>query len=251
MKVVVLASGSRGNAVLVRSGKSAIMFDLGISPRKLKFRLQELREDISDLKAIFVSHEHTDHVYGLEHFCRKLLVPVLATQGTLDAFQMPAVPARRAFRAGEDIRIDSLTVQAFRVSHDAAEPVGFVIADGHSRVGLATDLGCSNALVQERLRGADLVILESNHDVEMLKRGPYTWPLKQRILGRSGHLSNADCARLLHKIEKSGLKKVVLAHLSENNNDPELAYAESRDMIDGRIDIELTSQRRPGPVIEL
>lgn len=251
MKVAVLASGSQGNAILVRSGTHAVLFDLGISLRKLKIRGSELGEDFSGLKAVFVSHEHIDHVRGLENFSLKTGLPVFATEGTLAAPVNRQLKNKQAIRCGEMIKVNGFEIQAFRVPHDASEPVGFIISDQEHRVAIATDLGCSNTLVLERLKGADLVVLESNHDPEMLKHGPYPWPLKQRILGKNGHLSNQDCAKLLAKIQRHGLKKAVLAHLSDKNNLPELAYQVSREMVEERISVSLTSQKSSGPIIEL
>jgi len=252
MRTIVLASGSQGNAILVKSGSSAILFDLGISLRKLKFRLAELNEDLSGLEAVFISHEHGDHINGLEIFLRKIPLPVFATQGTWDSPLMSGLKQHRVcFKCGEPIPLNGFEVQAFRLPHDAAEPVGFIVSDREHKLALATDFGSVNALVLERLKGAELLIIESNHDEDMLRKGPYPWPLKQRILSRCGHLSNPDCARLLSKIQNHGLKNVVLAHLSEKNNRPELAYAAARDRVDQRIPIHLTNQKRPGPIIDL
>jgi len=251
MKVAVLASGSQGNAILVKSGTHALLFDLGISLRKLKIRASELGVDFSGLKAAFVSHEHGDHIYGLEKFSLKTGLPVFATEGTLAAAANQCLKNKVAIKSGEMIRINGFEVQAFRVPHDAREPVGFIISDHVHKIAIATDLGSSNTLVMERLKGADLVVLESNHDPEMLRQGPYPWPLKQRILGKYGHLSNHDCAKILMKIQNHGLKKAVLAHLSDKNNVPELAYQVSREIVDERISLSLTSQKSAGPMIEL
>ena len=251
MKVAVLASGSQGNAILVRSGTHALLFDLGISIRKLKIRASELGVDFSGLKAAFISHEHADHIYGLEKFSTKTGLPVFATEGTLAAAANKRLKNKVAIKSGETVRINGFEIQAFRVPHDASEPVGFIISDHVHKIAIATDLGSSNTLVQERLKGADLVVLESNHDPEMLRQGPYPWPLKQRILGKYGHLSNHDCAKILMKIQNHGLKKAVLAHLSDKNNVPEIAYRVSRDIVNERIGLSLTSQKSAGPMIEL
>jgi len=251
MKVAVLASGSQGNAILVRSGTHALLFDLGISIRKLKIRASELGVDFSGLKAAFISHEHADHIYGLEKFSTKTGLPVFATEGTLAAAANKRLKNKVAIKSGETVRINGFEIQAFRVPHDASEPVGFIISDHVHKIAIATDLGSSNTLVQERLKGAELVVLESNHDPEMLRQGPYPWPLKQRILGKYGHLSNQDCAKILTKIQNHGLKKAVLAHLSDKNNVPEIAYRVSRDIVNERIGLSLTSQKSAGPMIEL
>jgi phosphoribosyl 1,2-cyclic phosphodiesterase len=251
MKVAVLASGSRGNAILVSSGTHSVLFDLGISVRKLKIRGSELGVDFNGLKAVFVSHEHADHIYGLKKFSEKTDLPIFATEGTLSAPANRHLKNQSAIKSGDTIRLNGFEIQAFRIPHDASEPVGFLVSDHVHRIAIATDLGSSNTLVQERLKGADLVVLESNHDPDMLRSGPYPWPLKQRILGKYGHLSNLDCAKLLAKIQNHGLKKAVLAHISDKNNEPELAYRVSREIVSDRISISLTSQNSAGPVIEL
>lgn len=251
MKISVLASGSRGNAILLKSDDHSLLIDLGISVRKLKIRLQALQEELSGLEGIFISHEHSDHIVGLESFCRQIPAPVFATEGTWERLAGLKLESRESFRCGEKIKLKNFQVQAFRVPHDASEPVGFLIEAEEKRVAMVTDLGSVNGLIRERLKGADLVILESNHDPKMLLTGRYPWPLKQRILGRDGHLSNQDCASLLTEIQSYGLSWAVLAHLSDENNTPELAFQTSREVLEDRIDLFLTSQNRAGPKLEI
>jgi phosphoribosyl 1,2-cyclic phosphodiesterase len=251
MKLAVLASGSQGNAILVSSGTHSILFDVGVSVRKLKSRAAELGVDFSGLKAAFISHEHSDHVRGLELFSEKSGLPVFATHGTLGSDAVRGIKNKVAIKSGETVRINGFEVQAFRLPHDAAEPVGFVISDREHLIAIATDLGSPITLVQERLKNAELVVLESNHDPELLRNGPYPWPLKQRILGRNGHLSNQDCAKTLARLQHHGLKRAVLAHLSDKNNRPQLAFRASREMVQESVRLDLTSQDCAGPLIEL
>lgn len=251
MKVSVLASGSRGNAFLIRAGKEAILIDAGLGAITLKNRLQALGESLEGLCAIFLSHEHIDHIRGVEFLCKNFSVPIFATEGTWEKIQLPAPAKKVIIKAGEKILLNGFEVRAFRLPHDAREPVGFVIEGFGHRLSLATDLGSINALVKERLKGAELVILESNHDPKMLKAGPYPWALKQRILSRFGHLSNQDCGRTLSELGFGALRQVVLAHLSQTNNTPQLAYQTVREYLGEQVELKLSSQDRPGPVIEL
>ncbi len=251
MKVSVLASGSRGNAILLRSGRHSLLMDCGISVRKLKIRLEQMGEELPRLEAIFVSHEHTDHTCGLEHLCEKMPAPVFATEGTWEKMSALNLDAKEKLRCGDKIKLKGFVVQAFRVPHDANEPVGFLIEAEEKKMALVTDLGSVNGLIRERLKGANLVILESNHDPELLRNGRYPWPLKQRILGKYGHLSNQDCASLLTGIQSCGLSWAVLAHLSDDNNTPELAFQTSRELLGGQVKLFLTSQKQAGPKLEI
>jgi len=251
MKIAVLASGSRGNAILIRLASKAILVDAGLGPRTLKNRLSEVGESLDGLEAVFISHEHIDHIQGLEALARNFKIPFFATEGTWEGIEPNLAFSRQTILAGEKIKINNFEVQAFRVPHDAREPVGFVIQAGGRKVSIATDLGSKNFLIEQRLKDADVIILESNYDPFLLKTGPYPWPVKQRIMSRYGHLSNYDCAELVSRIQFSGLKKVVLAHLSEVNNQPEIAWKTVRQMLKEDVELFLTSQTQPGPVIEL
>jgi len=251
MKVSVLASGSRGNSVLVRSGDKAILIDLGISARRLKERLDGAGESLRGLEGIFISHEHTDHISGLGNFHWEEPVPIFCSSGTGEELRGIGMNNLVMIKAGERVELNGFSVQGFRVPHDAKEPLGFIIESGGVRLVVATDLGSVNTLVRERLKSAQVLIIESNHDLKMLKEGAYPWELKQRIMSRYGHLSNSVCAGVLSEVCGSGLIEVVLGHLSENNNTPELAYRASREVLPSRIKIHLTSQRACGPVIKL
>jgi phosphoribosyl 1,2-cyclic phosphodiesterase len=251
MKVSILASGSRGNAILIRKGGHCILIDFGVSVRKLKTRLNATGNDLNGLQGVFVSHEHTDHIYGLEIFSKEYKGPVFATAGTWEAIKIPALTNRVSFKCGEKIGVNGFEVQGFRIHHDAREPAGFIIENDGCKIGVCTDLGIATALVEEKLKGMQLLVLESNHDRELLLKGPYPWPLKQRILGRDGHLSNKDCAKLLSQVQSDELKNVVLAHISDKNNTGELAYRESRETLGEATALHITNQSEPGPVIQI
>lgn len=257
MEVCILGSGSRGNCVYVEHRGAAIIIDQGFSHREIVSRLQSRDLDVSRIKGILVSHEHTDHMAGVGVTARKLGVPVFATRGTFagkkDIFS--GNEQRVFIEGGTPLVIGAMEILPFTISHDANEPVQYSIHAGKKKLSVATDLGFVSTLVEQSLQDSDLVIIESNHDVEMLKRGPYTWELKQRILSRTGHLSNRNAAELLFNLCRRGLKKAVLAHLSEENNRAELAEKEVRDLFEN-FDRRLCSllialQNEATPIIEI
>ncbi|HEV8629211.1 MAG TPA: MBL fold metallo-hydrolase [Thermoanaerobaculia bacterium] len=229
LRICVLGSGSQGNAVVVEAGGRRLLIDAGFSARETRRRLSRVGLELSDLHGIVLTHEHGDHVRGLERLCRKHPVPVYATAGTLGALELrPQVAALlRPCRSGVPFEAAGFVVELFSIPHDAREPVGVVVEDpaGGGRVGLVADLGCRSRLAWARLAGVHALILEANHDLDMLRNGPYPWPLKQRVAGRHGHLSNADAAQGLEELAHDGLAHVVLYHLSQVNNLPALAAA--------------------------
>ncbi len=226
-EVTVLGSGSSGNATLVRSGRTSILIDAGLSYRQICLRLHAVGCGPADLDAVLVSHEHGDHVKGLRILCARQAVPVYTAVATLATRELrEAAPARvEPIRAGKEFRVGELTVEPFCVPHDAADPLGFAVSCNGLRLGYVTDLGFATALTRERLRDCHLLVLEANHDRDMLIDGPYPWPVKQRILSRFGHLSNGAAAELLGEVAGPELRAVVLAHISRHNNLPELARA--------------------------
>lgn len=232
MKVCLLASGSQGNALLVCSGRSRLLIDAGLSARELCRRLAEVGVAPESLDAILVTHEHIDHVRGLGALSRRRPLPVYvhhAAAAVLADQQRPA--ALHEFASGAELTIGDCCVRAFAVTHDAAAPVGFTVSGPSGKLGIATDLGLATRLVAEALRDCRCLILEANHDEAMLRDGPYPWPLKQRIKGSHGHLSNRASAGLLAQLCWDGLEAVFLAHMSETNNHPELAAASARDAL--------------------
>ena len=254
MKICVLASGSRGNAAWIRSGKTAVLVDAGISFRALKERLAELDEDLGLLKGVIITHEHSDHIAGLPILQKKTGAPVFATPGTASAIaDRQGLNGIHRFSAGETFGLGSLEILGFPVSHDAEEPVGVVVsARGGLRLGLVTDLGVATRLVEQRLKPCQVVIVEANHDPRMLIEGKYEWSLKQRIQSRYGHLANEKAGELLTKIHHADLAHVFLAHRSKDNNTPQLQLAAAEEAIGGRgTAIHLTWQEKPAEAVEI
>ena len=221
MQVSVLASGSKGNAVYVELDGTRLLVDAGISAARIKKALAQHDVDLHSIDAILVTHEHIDHVRGLKTLSKQYRLPILATQGTLE-------------------NIDGgVRVRPFATSHDAADPCGFRL-EGSACFTLATDLGVVTDGVQAAIEGADVLVLEANHDPEMLRRGDYPWPLKRRILSDRGHLANSEAAWALMRMKKRP-HKVYLAHLSEENNRPPLAHDTVQEILTGNgvlLDVE-------------
>lgn len=218
-----LFSGSSGNSYYIGSRSGGVLIDCGRSARQMENMLRLCGIDPLALHAVFVTHEHTDHISGIRVFTKKYGLPVYASPGTLDAIA-PGLPGADLRPLTGPVEAAGMTLEAFPVSHDCAQPVGYRVhtADGRSFC-LATDLGYLSEPVKEALRGCDTVVLESNHDLELLRSGPYPYHLKRRILSKEGHLSNADCAAFLPELAQSGVRRFMLGHLSRENNRPQLA----------------------------
>jgi phosphoribosyl 1,2-cyclic phosphodiesterase len=230
--VSVLASGSRGNCAMVESSSTRILVDAGISCRETFKRVRTLGGDPYSLSAIVVTHEHADHVYGLVGLARKLKLPLFMTGATHQAWvrsvrdstgKPPAAERVEFFSSGRGFRIGDIEVRPFTIPHDAADPVGFTLHAEGVKIGFVTDLGYVPASVRDHLRRSDMLILESNHDLEMLRGGPYPWSVKQRVMSRVGHLSNEKLAEFFARDYDGSAAFIVLAHLSEQNNHPEIA----------------------------
>ncbi len=232
MRISVLASGSNGNAAVVEADGTCLLLDCGISCRQLVTRMQALGIDPGRIDAVLLTHEHDDHVKGLEVFLRRHPVPVLATAGTVQGMAAPPAGAE-ALTPGREVRLWALTVLPVPTSHDAREPVGFVLENDGYRVGYVTDTGVVTQLLVERLAGCHALLLECNHDRDMLRVGPYPWPLKQRIASRTGHLSNEQSCGALERLVHSGLEVVVGMHLSQTNNSPHLVTRELAAVLSG------------------
>ena len=225
MRFACLGSGSEGNALLVEEGHTRVLIDCGFSLGETQRRLARLGVAAETLSAVVVTHEHSDHIGGVARLASRCGLPVWLTFGTLEAAPeaLCAHGALRGFDADTCFAVGDLEFRAFAVPHDAREPVQFVVSDGAVRLGVLTDLGRSTPHVLESLSGCEALVLECNHDPELLRGGDYPYPLKQRIAGEFGHLSNADAAALLAALDRSRLRQVVAAHLSRHNNRPELA----------------------------
>ena len=232
MRVSVLASGSSGNAAVVETGDTCVLVDCGISYRQLVARMRPLGLVPDRIEAVLLTHEHDDHVKGLEVFLRRHRVPVLATSGTLGA--MPAAPSdAQRIMSGRQVRLGDITALPVQTSHDAREPVGFVLESRDRRVGLVTDTGVFTELLVERLSGCHVLLIECNHDRDLLRVGPYPWPLKQRIASRTGHLSNEQACAAIERLAHSRLETVVGMHLSQTNNRPEMVERELAAVLAG------------------
>lgn len=242
MRVTLLGSGSRGNAIVVEGSGGRVLVDAGFPPRTLASRLQAAGIAPASIEALLLTHEHVDHARGAAAAVARWGWPVVATPGTLGAVwpaEPGAGPARAsgvALRAGgPQALVGGFEVAAIAVPHDAAEPVALLLTDRASgcRVGIALDLGAVPEPLAAAFQRVDVLVVESNHDEALLAQGPYPWPLKQRIRGGHGHLSNHAAARLAVRCAHRGLRAVVLAHLSEVNNRPALALACTRDALRG------------------
>src|SRR5882757_6925429 len=232
VSVSVLASGSRGNTAVVESSRSRILVDAGISCRETFKRLKLAGLEPKSLSAILITHEHSDHVYGLATLAKKLRIPVYMTGATHEAWarairrekgERPQLEKYERFESGHGFQVGDIAVRPFTIPHDAADPVGFTFRTEGVKVGIATDLGYLPVSVRDHLRGCDVLVMESNHDVEMLRVGPYPWSVKQRVMSRVGHLSNGALADFFTNDYDNSATFVVLAHLSEQNNHPEIA----------------------------
>jgi len=232
VSLTVLASGSRGNTAIVESSATRILVDAGISCRETFKRIKAAGAERESISAILVTHEHTDHVYGLLVLAKKLNVPVFMTGATHQAWskslrdalaEKPELPKVEFFSAGRIFQIGDISITPFTIPHDAADPVGFTFRAEGMKVGIATDLGYMPPSICDHLRGCDVLMIESNHDLEMLRVGPYPWSVKQRVMSRVGHLSNSALAQFLRNGYDGNASYIVLAHLSEHNNHPEIA----------------------------
>jgi len=257
LRVGILGSGSGGNAVVVESGDRRILIDAGFSCRELARRMALLDVDPKSIAAVVLTHEHQDHCRGVDGFAKRYKVPVLATAGTREGAGLREDRFRSTvlIRSGEPREVAGFVIEPFLIPHDAAEPVGFVVEDPCGRrLGLVADVGCRTSLAWGRLRDLDVLVLETNHDLDMLRNGPYPWSLKQRVAGRHGHLSNREAAEGLPELMGGRLSWVVLYHLSRTNNLPALAAAAIGEALDREgcpARLAVTEQDHPTPWLEV
>lgn len=227
IRFALLGSGSRGNATLIVKGKTAVLIDCGFSARELGVRMVSLGFEPSDLSAIVVTHEHNDHLGGVGAVARKYRLPVWMSHGSYKAGErrLGELPQRHTINTHEGFAIGELELNPFPVPHDAREPCQFVLSDGDKRLGILTDTGRSTQHIESCLDGCDALVLECNHDPQMLREGPYPPALQARVGGDLGHLSNEQSAAIVKKVDTSKLQHLVAAHISEKNNLPQLAEA--------------------------
>lgn len=235
MKLCLLASGSKGNSLFLENDSCRLLVDAGLSGRETLARLSSIGVSAETLDGILITHEHTDHVRGVGALARRLKIPVLGAARTLQAAaQVIGRVELVEFDPGTSFVFKGLSIDPFPITHDACDPVGFRIEGGEGCIGFATDLGIATRLTQEKLKGCRALVLEFNHDEQMLQDGPYPWHLKQRIRSSHGHLSNAQGASLLEELLHSELQGVFLSHLSEANNDPALAMDCALGLLNGQ-----------------
>lgn len=248
----MLASGSSGNSIYIESKKAKVLIDAGLSAKALGARLHQVGASPSDLDAVVISHEHIDHVRGAGGLARNyglaLYINPLAHQKALPI--LGDLPRVVEFAPGSFFSVEDLYFEPFSVPHDAADPVGFAVHCRSKKIGAITDLGCVTHLVREKLKGSNILIIESNHDKKLLMEGPYPWELKQRIASKMGHLSNESSCELLEAIADEKLQFAILAHLSEVNNRPELAYKTHKKIMEKTgLKLYIAHQDKPGAMI--
>lgn len=248
MDFINIASGSKGNCTLVSTKNTTLMIDDGINIRTLSERVRLANIDLKKVSALLITHEHSDHVKGIANLLSKYSIPVYCHSRSRYGLDAKVLPYVEDTDMDKEFEIGDIIIKPFRLPHDSNYNLGYRLSDGKRNVSIATDLGCMNDAIFANIQGSDLVMLESNHDVQMLKNGSYPFALKQRILGNNGHLSNDVCADTVLKLTKTGTKHFVLAHLSQDNNTPELAFectektldkANVKEGVDAYVDIAL------------
>lgn len=248
-----LQSGSNGNAIYVEAGEVRLLFDAGISGKQAALRMAEHGRDIRNCTALILSHEHADHSRSAGVYQRKFRLPLYCTRPTYQATQrrFGRLEAARFFTAGDALAFGDVRVFTLPTPHDGVDTVCFVIEHGRKRLGIFTDLGHPFRALRAALAEVDAAFLESNYEPDMLWAGPYPEPLKQRIAGRGGHLSNDEAAKLAKKSVKPRLKWLAVAHLSEHNNEPELALDAQRAWVGKSLPVHLASRFGVGEVLEV
>ncbi len=250
----LLGSGSAGNALLVASPTGKILIDNGLSFRQLQYRAAQVGVDLDDIRGVFITHEHSDHVNGIGTLSRRLNCPIYMTPGTYENLPRSVGKLDRVelFEAGDSLAVDGMVVHSFSVSHDAADPVSYVVDSAGARLGLAADLGQVSQLVVNRLAGSHALILESNYCPNKLRLGNYPAAVQQRIRGRMGHLSNGDACALLASLLHHALRIVVLVHISEENNSPELARDAATKVVRTLpVKVTVAEQHRPTEMFDV
>jgi len=258
IQVTILGSGSAGNCALIETARTAVLVDAGLSHRQITQRLAGIQRSLADIDAILVTHEHSDHTNALTVIGKHTTIPVYANRLTAEEVKTTdgVRISWRLFSTGNAFEIGDLTIEPFSIPHDASDPVGFTLRTAAHGVAFVTDLGHATNLVVERIRGVDMVVLESNHDLKMLQDDPVRpWATKQRIMSRHGHLSNDEAATVIGEIASAKLQHVVLAHLSRDCNRPELAQRTVADKLKhvGALHVRtaVANQHQPLPTVIL
>lgn len=255
-RVCILASGSKGNCTYIESGGDAILIDAGISRRSIQERMDAQHLDFSKVRAVCITHEHDDHIKGVRVLHQRHGIPVFANRGTVEGMRDAALRTLpwNIFSNGHVFRIANFEILPFSLSHDAYDPVGFVVHIGPHKIGIATDLGIPTQLVRERLSGCHLLVLEANHDEAILKESGRPWHIIQRILGTQGHLSNSTTAQLLLDVAGDQLRHVFLAHISQECNCKQVALKTvEKSLADNglaHISLHLTHSEKPSALLD-
>jgi len=254
MRFCVLGSGSKGNCTYISSGSTALLIDAGFSGIEVERRLTDVGVDIAEISAILVTHEHSDHVRGVAVLSRRFQLPVFVNQATRSAAgkYLEKLFKVVSFSTGDSFGCGDLHIHPFSISHDCQDPVGYTVSDGGATVGYCTDTGVLSKLIRYRLSSCDGLVLECNHDLDMLRDGPYPLALQQRVRSVSGHLANPQALEFLKDLAGNGLQQVVLAHISEANNSPErILETVAGPLATCSFQIAIASQDRPGEIFEL
>ena len=237
MEIMTIRSGSSANCILIKNKGYGVLIDCGVGIRTLNASLKAAGLDASKIAAIFVTHEHSDHVKGLETVLKYASIPVFGNEATLNAMRCNCMMDDKTFTVlptGASAACPDLKITSFRTPHDSAESVGYTVTDGVKKFSVATDMGMMTREVGEAIVGSDAVVLESNYDEYMLRNGIYPPYLKSRILSRTGHLSNDDCAKFAPLLVQHGTKRIILGHLSQNNNTPEIALSVTKKALENK-----------------
>lgn len=264
MRLVSIASGSSGNCIYIDNDESAVLIDTGISRKRIFEGIESIGASPDKIRSILITHEHCDHIAGLAVTMKQLKVPVYATMKTFDAIMSQNKNTKmdtslfHCITPNNDFSIDGFNVRPFSVSHDAADPVCYTVCDPSGKAAVATDLGYYDEYIVSCLTNSNILLLESNHDINMVQVGSYPYSLKKRILSEKGHLSNEGCASLITRLAGADLTHVILGHLSRENNYPLLAYetvkaevkARCGDYID-RLDLQVAGQYEPCRMVSI
>ena len=257
MKFGTIASGSSGNCLYAGNADTHILIDAGISCKRICEGLKSYDLDGKDIQGVLVTHEHSDHISGLGVLSRKFHIPIYGTEKTLRQIsEMDNLGKidRNLFqpvKAGENYTIGSMTIESFSISHDAVDPVSYIMYEGNKKLGMVTDLGYYDDAIVGHLRESDLLYVEANHDIHMLQAGPYPYYLKRRILGDRGHLCNEKAAQLVTELMDDRLKQVILGHLSKENNYPDLALATVKNEVENSVKVEVAPRDYASSLYEL
>ncbi len=254
LTLCMLSSGSKGNSIYISDGSTSILVDAGLSGIEIERRMKSKELIPEKLDAIVVSHEHADHIHGVGVLSRRYGIPVYISKKTFKAASpfLGKINEFKKFECGDIFTINDLTFHPFSISHDAEDTAGFTVSQNSTKIGIATDLGIATTMVKDHLKNCSVLILEANHDPDMLANGPYPWHLKQRIKSRTGHLSNEQSKALLQEIRHDGLEHVILSHISETNNTPTKAISVVGEALNcKRTKLDVASQYQCGAFIRI